>query len=91
MIYSTEYWTAMSKSVGVAATEYMFSYLFAFRYNKFINDLQSIAQYEKQQEINKLSADLNLEQQRSALLNKQQASISQSNQSISSKQLNKLV
>jgi hypothetical protein len=91
MLYSTEYWTAMSKSVGVAATEYMFSYLFAFRYNKFINDLQSIAQYEKQQEINKLSADLNLEQQRSALLNKQQASISQSNQSISSKQLNKLV
>jgi hypothetical protein len=70
MLYSTEYWTAMSKSVGVAATEYMFSYLFAFRYNKFINDLQSIAQYEKQQEINKLSADLNLEQQRSALLNK---------------------
>ena len=98
--YTTEYWTAMSKAIGVAATEYMFSYLFAFRYNKFINDLQSIAQYEKQQEIDKLSVDLNLEQQRNELLNKQQVSIAQNSQSsqnsqasqnVVSKQLNKLV
>ena len=74
--YTTEYWTAMSKAIGVAATEYMFSYLFAFRYNKFINDLQSIAQYEKQQEISRLSADMQLEQQRQELLTK----MSQNNQ-----------
>jgi hypothetical protein len=40
--YSVEWWTAMSKAVGIASTEYMFSYLFTFRYNKFIKDLSEL-------------------------------------------------
>jgi hypothetical protein len=32
----------MSKSVGLASTEYMFSYLFTFRFNKFMRDLNSL-------------------------------------------------
>lgn len=40
--YTTAYWTAMSKSVGLASTEYMFSYLFTFRFNKFMRDLNSL-------------------------------------------------
>lgn len=39
---TVEFWTAMSKAVGLATTEFMFSYLFTFRFNKFMKDLNSL-------------------------------------------------
>lgn len=43
---TVEFWTAMSKAVGLASTEYMFSYLFTFRFNKFMKDLNSLKETE---------------------------------------------
>lgn len=47
---SVEFWTALSKAVGLASTEYMFSYLFTFRFNKFMNDLNDLKKIEENEE-----------------------------------------
>lgn len=44
---SVGFWTALSKAVGLASTEYMFSYLFTFRFNKFMEDLNSLKNLEE--------------------------------------------
>ncbi|WIC41320.1 hypothetical protein MA9V1_056 [Chryseobacterium phage MA9V-1] len=44
--WGVEFYTALSKSIGIAATEYMFSYLFTFRFNKFMGDLNGLKKAE---------------------------------------------
>ena len=44
--YSIDWWTAVTKAFGIATTEYLFSYLFTYCYNKFIKDFVELDNIE---------------------------------------------
>ncbi|WNN12362.1 hypothetical protein MA9V2_113 [Chryseobacterium phage MA9V-2] len=61
--WGVDFYTALSKSIGIAATEYMFSYLFTFRFNKFMNDLNGLKKSEADAKISDLADEQEFKRQ----------------------------